>query len=79
MRKRIASVRAHYAVTMNAPTKNNENKLTYYFSLRRSNENYNARELEQFCMKVTDSKIGGDHPWESGVNLKGDSKMEEFQ
>ena len=69
VRKRIACVGAHYAVLMNTPTKNKENHLSYYFSLRRLNENYNARELAKFCMDKTGSKIGGGHPWGSGVNL----------
>ena len=69
VRKRIACVGAHYAVLMNTPTKNKENQLSYYFSLRRLNENYNARELAKFCMDKTGSKIGGGHPWGSGVNL----------
>ena len=56
-------------------TKNNENKLSYYFSLRRLNENYNARELAQYCMGVTGSKIGVGHPWGSGVNLNGEQQM----
>ena len=82
VRKKMASVGAHYAVLMNTPTKNNENKLSYYFSLRRLNENYNARELAKFCMEITGSKIGGGHPWGSGVTLNGEQQqkfMEEFQ
>ena len=81
VRKKMASVGAHYAVLMNTPTKNNENKLSYYFSLRRLNENYNARELAKFCMEITGSKIGGGHPWGSGVNLnekQHDKFMKEF-
>ena len=82
VRKKMASIGAHYAVLMNTPTKNNENKLSYYFSLRRLNENYNARELAKFCMEITGSKIGGGHPWGSGVTLNGEQQqkfMEEFQ
>ena len=82
VRKKMASVGAHYAVLMNTPTKNNENKWSYYFSLRRLNENYNARELAKFCMEITGSKIGGGHPWGSGVTLNGEQQqkfMEEFQ
>ena len=81
VRKRIASVGAHYAVLMNTPTKNKENKLLHYFSLRRLNENYNARDLAQFCMEVTGSKTGGGHPWGSGINLnekQHDEFMKEF-
>ena len=82
VRKRIASVGAQYAVLMNIPTKIKENKLSYYFSLRRLNENYNARELAKFCMEITGSKIGGGHPWASGVSLNEEQQqkfMKEFQ
>jgi len=59
---------AMYAILMNKPTRNDD-KLSYYFSLRRVNGEYNARYLAEFIKELTGTKIGGGHAWASGVTL----------
>jgi len=49
--------------------------LPYYFSLRRVDGAFSARDLAFYLLDITRSKIGGGHPWASGVILN----EEQFQ
>ena len=69
VRSKLEELGCNYAILMNSPTKNNEGKYSYYFSLRRVNASYDARDLAKFVMEVSGSTIGGGHPWGSGVTL----------
>ena len=62
--------RASYAILMNNPTTNAKTgAMSYYFSLRRADEAFSARDLAFYLLDLTGSKIGGGHPWASGVTL----------
>lgn len=65
----LKEVGASYAILVNAPTTNSKGDVSYYFSLRRLDENFDARDLAKFVMKKSGSTIGGGHPWASGVTL----------
>ena len=60
---------AEFAILMNDPTVNAEGELSYYFSLRRVNDSRDTRDLVTFLKDMTQTKIGGGHPWGSGVTL----------
>ena len=59
-----------YAILMNDPTQNGDGEESFYFSLRCVNEGTNdARDLATYIKEVSGTKIGGGHPWASGVSL----------
>ena len=60
---------AEFAILMNDPTVNTEGELSYYFSLRRVDDSCDTRDLVTFLKDMTETKIGGGHPWGSGVTL----------
>ena len=60
---------AQYAILMNDPTRNAEGELSYYFSLRRVDDSFDTKHLVTFLKLVSGSKIGGGHPWGSGITL----------
>ena len=68
IRKEMERREASYAVLMNSPNEKDGQK-SYYFSLRRVNNQYDARDLVNFIKVYTGTKIGGGHPWASGVVL----------
>lgn len=69
VRKQLEKVDAQYAVLMNPPSTRDGGVKSYYYSLRRLNENFDARDLVAFIKEKTGTTIGGGHPWACGVNL----------
>ncbi|XP_066918981.1 uncharacterized protein [Clytia hemisphaerica] len=71
--KELQTRGASYAILMNDPTRNAKTgALSYYFSLRRVDGAFSARDLAFYLLDITGSKIGGGHPWASGVTLNKD-------
>jgi len=69
VKRKLEEKGAAYAVLMNPSTINSAGQEMFYYSLRRVNKEYDARDMVNYVKEITGSKIGGGHPWACGVTL----------